>query len=147
MIHIQVEISLPHCSDGREIEENIAIPANDAWLAAMRSSVHNAAMLMLRLNNYPVDGSTGKVALTIGPTDIAEGVPGEEDDYLDFGCGANAPTLFGFLLDRYKLDELIAALQIMQAHFPAPCRTYPSTQETLPISNQANIAKDSSNAH
>jgi hypothetical protein len=114
-LYIQAEV----CISSGDLECDIAIPANDAWLKAMRNSVEHGGLIMLRFDNTPVGGDTGKVALTIGPTPTAQGVPGEEDDYLHFGAGANEPWLFGFLLDRNKLAELITALQLMQAHFPA----------------------------
>lgn len=117
-IHIQAEMCIT-CGEYGARGGDIAIPTDDAWLNAMRNSVLHAGLVVLRFDNKPVDGSTGKVALTIGPTDVAHGVPGEEDDYLCFGSGADEPRLFGFLLDRHKLGELITALQLLQTHFAA----------------------------
>jgi hypothetical protein len=114
-LHIKAEVCIT-CDDRGD---NINIPANDAWLDAMRNSVLHGGLVVFRLDNFPVDGSTGKVALTIGAATSALNVPGDEDDYLEFGADAEAPMLFGFLLDSRKLAELIAALQLMQAHFPA----------------------------
>jgi hypothetical protein len=113
-MHIKAEVCVT-CVDN---DGGIVIPADDAWLDAMRNSVRHAGLVVFRLDNFPVDGSTGKVALTIGATTTALDVPGDEDDYLEFGSDAEAPMLFGFLLDSRKLAELIAALQLMQAHFP-----------------------------
>lgn len=115
VIHIKAEICLLNGP-----EDDITVPADDDWLDAARASVRHGGMLVLRVDNSPGDGSTGKVALTLGPTAVALGVPGTEDDYLEFGTEAEAPRLFGFLLDAAKLAELIAILKMMQDNFPPP---------------------------
>jgi hypothetical protein len=118
-LHISAEICIA-CGEYGASGGDIAIPTDDVWLSDMRNSVLHGGLVVLRFDNKPVDGSTGKVALTIGPATCALGVSSEEDDdYLCFGSGAEEPRLFGFLLDRHKLAELITALQLLQTHFPA----------------------------
>jgi hypothetical protein len=107
-MHVKVEVSF----DGGDI----VLPADDGWLARMRESVAEGGDILLRLDNCPIDGSTGMIAITLGPAGLdAE----SESAYLEFGS-APSDSLFGILLDGPKLAELIAALQLMQAHFPAP---------------------------
>lgn len=122
---IKVEILLP--LNGELDDGDINLPTDPAWYRVMREELGNTGCVVLRLDNKPVDGSTGKLALTIGPAQVPHGE--DEEDYLNYGASVPQPRVLGFLFSPEKLDELIAALVLMRPHLPPP---YPATDGPNP---------------